>query len=115
MAGYIIHVILSILTGAIFVIIGIRQCKSKAPVVMNTGEKPLKPEQLRDVEAWNKKHGKACIIFGTAIAFTIAVFPVALQYMDTMFSSILLIIIIALEIVGLIANHNRLEQLYRIK
>ena len=67
MAEYIINIVLSVLVGLIFVIIGIRQCKSKTPVVMNTGEKPLKPEQLRDVEAWNKMHGKACIMFGIFI------------------------------------------------
>lgn len=115
MAEYIINIVLSVLVGLIFVIIGIRQCKSKTPVVMNTGEKPLKPEQLRDVGAWNKMHGKACIMFGIAVAFTEAVFPIVINYMDAVFSSVLFIMMFALEIMGLIANHERLERLYRIK
>lgn len=113
MAGYIINIAMACFVGLIFIILGIRQCKSESPVTMNTGEKPLKPEQLRDVKAWNTGHGKALIAFGITIAVTIGLFPIGLNYMDAEIMTIIVIIAVMAELVGLTANHSRLERMYR--
>lgn len=61
----------------IMVGIGIHQLKSRMPVGFYTGEKPPKPEEIRDVPAYNKRHGWMWISYGlgmlvswTAGAFT---------------------------------------------
>ncbi len=115
MAVYIIDFVVSCFIGLVFIVLGIRQCRSEAPAVMNTGEKPLKPEQLRDVKAWNTGHGKALIVFGTAIAFEIGTFPIILDYADAKVSTIILVVMVAAEIVGLEINHCRLERMYKIR
>lgn len=115
MVAYIINILISILIGLIFIILGIRQYRSESPVVMNTGQKPLRPEQLSDMKAWNTGHGKATIAFGIAVAFTVGIFPVVLNYVDARISVISLIIVIVAEIVGLMINHDRLERKYRIR
>lgn len=113
MVGYIINTVGACFIGLIFIVLGIHQCKSESPVTMNTGEKPLKPEQLSDVKAWNTGHGKALIVFGIAIAVTIGIFPVGLNYIDAAIMSIIVIIAVMAELVGVIANHSRLERIYR--
>lgn len=112
MAEYIIMIVMACFIGLIFILLGIRQCKSESPVTMNTGEKPLKPEQLSDVKAWNTGHGKALIVFGFAIAVTISIFPIGLNYMDTVVGTVILILAVAAELVGLVINHDRLERMY---
>ncbi|MDE7046124.1 MAG: hypothetical protein K2O97_14180 [Acetatifactor sp.] len=115
MAAYIINIVAACLIGLLFVILGIRQCRSGSPVVMNTGEKPLKPEQLSDVKAWNTGHGKALIRFGMVIALTIGIFPVTLNFIEAITATIIVIVMVAAEIVWLGINHGRLERVYRIK
>lgn len=114
MVGYIINFVISALAGLVFILFGVHAYRSETPAVMNTGEKPLKPEQLRDVKAWNTKHGKAFIALGIGVALTTAVFPFALNYVDTIIAAVVYIIVIVLEIVGVLAYHSRLERLYRI-
>lgn len=115
MAVYIINIVAACFIGLIFIARGIRQCKSESPVVMNTGEKPLRPEQLSDVKAWNTGHGRALMAFGMAIAFTVGIFPFSLNYIDAGISTIIFIVMVAAEIAGLEVNHNRLERLYKVK
>lgn len=113
MAVYCVHITGACFIGLIFILLGIRQCKSESPVTMNTGEKPLKPEQLSDVKGWNTGHGKALITFGIVIAFTIGIFPVGLNYMNAVTATIIWIMAVMAELIGLTANHNRLERIYR--
>lgn len=44
--------------------IGIRQLKSRTPVGFYTGTEPPKPEEIRDIPAYNKRHGWMWIGFG---------------------------------------------------
>lgn len=113
MVEYIVNIVGACFVGLIFIFLGIHQCKSESPVTMNTGEKPLRPEQLSDVKAWNKGHGKALIVFGIAIAVTISIFPAGLNYMDAVITTVIVILAVVAELVGLVINHNRLERMYR--
>lgn len=47
--------------------IGIWCLRSRNPVTFYTGEKPLKPEQVKDVKAWNRKHGVLWLCYAGAI------------------------------------------------
>lgn len=61
--GLVIYVLV-----ALFMIsMGISQLKSKKPVGFYSGEKPPKAEDLKDVESWNKKHGRMWILYGVFI------------------------------------------------
>lgn len=113
MAACIIGFVGACMVGLIFVLLGIHQCKSESPVTMNTGEKPLEPEQLTDVKAWNTGHGKALVAFGIAIAVTLGIFPIGLYYVDAAVLTVITVIVVLAELVGLMANHNRLERKYR--
>ena len=115
MAEYIILITISLLTGMIFIILGICQCRSRSPVSLNTGEKPPKPEQLSDVKAWNAGHGTALIMFGIAIAFTCSIFPVILKHADTVITTVAFIAAIVAEIAALEVNHGRLKRKFKIK
>lgn len=115
MGVYIVNVVISVMIGLLFITLGIRQCGSEAPVTMNTGERPLKPEQLSDVKAWNTGHGKALVAFGAGIALEIGIFPVVLNFLDAGISTITLVIVVTAEIIGLVINHNRLTRMYKIE
>lgn len=115
MAGYIINFVISALAGLAIALYGVHACRSGTPAVMNTGEKPLKPEQLRDVRAWNTKHGRAFILLGLAVTLTSAVFPFVLEHMDAVLATVIYMAVTVLEIAGVLAYHKRLERQYRIK
>lgn len=51
----------------LFLVIGIRQVKSKTPVGFYSGEKPPRAEELKDVIMWNKKHGWMWIIYSVIV------------------------------------------------
>ena len=51
----------------IMIVIGIFQLKSKEPVGFYTGEKPPAREEIKDVAAWNRKHGVMWIVYGVII------------------------------------------------
>lgn len=57
--------------------LGISQLKSKKPVGFYTGEKLPTEEQISDVAAWNRKHGRMWIGYGFCMiaAWVIAVLP----------------------------------------
>lgn len=67
MAEYIIFFCILCFAALLMIGIGISQLRSKDPVGFYTGVPPLKAGQLRDVEAWNKKHGRMWVIYGFAI------------------------------------------------
>lgn len=67
MAGFIIGLVVCLLTALIMVGIGISQLKSKKPVGFYSGEEPPRENQLKDVQMWNKKHGWMWIMYGITI------------------------------------------------
>lgn len=74
MAATIIYLVISLLVSLIFVILGLKQYKSKTPVAINTGEKPPSEEELTSVTEWNHRHGRNLIIFGCVLFVTLSVF-----------------------------------------
>ena len=67
MGGRIISTFIMGMVGAIFVGLGAWQKKSSTPATFYSGEKPLKKEQLTDVEGWNRAHGNMWLLYGGAI------------------------------------------------
>lgn len=67
MAENIIMIIILAWCALIMIVVGVFQLKSKEPVGFYTGEKPLKREQITDVELWNKKHGMMWIAYGVGM------------------------------------------------
>ncbi len=67
MAGTIISGVIFFMVAMIMLGIGVSQLKSKEPVGFYTGERPPRAEQLADVSAWNKKHGKMWVVYGICI------------------------------------------------
>ena len=47
--------------------IGIWCLRSKDPVTFYTGEKPLKPEQVKELKAWNRTPGALWLCYAGAI------------------------------------------------
>ena len=57
---------------AIFMLgIGLVQMKSRKPVAFYSGEMPPLEEKVKDISAWNKKHGIMWIIYGMVIVIGI--------------------------------------------
>lgn len=52
--------------------IGIFCLQSKTPVTFYSGETPPKPEQVKDVKRWNRKHGILWLGYAGAIALGFA-------------------------------------------
>ena len=69
-AEFLIGFFISLLVALIMIGIGISQLKSKTPAAFYTGEKPFSPNELSDVSAWNRKHGRMWIIYGIVILFS---------------------------------------------
>lgn len=67
MAGFVIYLVIVCIAAFILIGIGVSQVKSKEPVGFYSGVKPPKEEQLRDVEAWNKKHGTMWVLYGASM------------------------------------------------
>lgn len=67
--------VISLLVSLIFVILGIRQWQYRAekPVVINTGEKPPREDELISVTEWNHRHGRNFIILGCALFITLSI------------------------------------------
>ena len=58
------------LVAAIMVGIGVWNLKSKTPVTFYSGEKPMDPRELTDVEGWNRDHGRMWLTYGCLIALS---------------------------------------------
>lgn len=67
MAGYAIYLVIVCVAALTLIGIGVLQVRSKEPVGFYSGVKPPEKDQLRDVEAWNKKHGTMWILYGTSM------------------------------------------------
>lgn len=111
-AEFLIGFFISLLVALIMIGIGISQLKSKTPAAFYTGEKPLSPKELSDVDAWNRKHGHMWITYGIVILLSYLL--AALVGLDTTPGLIVYCNGIVLPIVVMIWYHNKLTEIYRL-
>ena len=109
MAENIIMIVILAWTAFIMIVVGVFQIKSKEPVGFYTFEKPLKREQVPDVEIWNKKHGKMWIGYGVGI---ILAYLIGLLIGDQVVSGILFMGFIFGAIPVMIFYHHWLKKKY---
>lgn len=107
MAGYIIYLVIVCIAALILIGIGISQIKSSEPVGFYSGVKPPKEEQLRDMRAWNKKHGIMWSLYGASMI--IAGFA---GIVSMTCSTIAELVIAFGGPIIMIWYHSRLERLY---
>lgn len=98
--------------GMIMIGIGITQRKSKNPVGFYSGVEAPKVDEVRDVKAWNKKHGIMWIIYGCCIM--ISAFGVVLVE-DASLILIPALGGITLPLPFMILYHHRLKNIYMKK
>lgn len=111
-AETLIGLVISLLVALIMIGIGISQLKSKTPVAFYSGEKPPHPEELSDVDAWNKKHGRIWIIYGIVIILSYLLG--VLVGLDTSSGLVLYCSGVIIPIVIMIGYHDRLTRTYRL-
>lgn len=115
MAEYIIYFIIWCLVALVMFGIGISQLKSEKPVGFYTGVKPPEEKQLRDVRAWNRKHGVMWILYGAAlICCGIAIVAAGGLGCDTIPLVLAECAVVIGGIFAMMCYHVRLERLYRI-
>lgn len=111
-AEILIGFFISLFVALIMVCIGISQFKSKTPAAFYTGEKPLNPNELSDVDAWNRKHGRMWIIYGVVIILSYILATLVGLY--TKAGPIIYCNGVFLPIVVMIGYHNKLIKIYRL-
>lgn len=111
-AETLIGLVITLLVALIMIGIGISQLKSKTPTGFYSGEKPPRPEELSDVNAWNRKHGRMWITYGIVIilSYLLAV----LVGLDTTPGLVLYCSGVIIPIVVMIGYHNKLIKTYRL-
>ena len=111
MEGIIIYLVISLLVSMIFIILGIRQFRSKVPVSLNTGETPPGEDELIDMKEWNHKHGRNLIIYGCVLFLTLSVYIFFLEKLDyVVCQTVLFFIAILGELVWLEIQHSSLKR-----
>lgn len=108
-AETVILLIIYILVALIMLTIGISQLKSKKPVGFYTGEKPPKPEDLTDVQAWNKKHGTMWVIYGIIIVLSALA---GIPFLDSLWSMISMTGGVVVPLIFMVWYHHRLIRQY---
>lgn len=95
----------------IMIIIGITQCRSAEPVGFYTGKTPPAKEEIRDVSAWNRKHGIMWILYGVCfvIIWILGLFIRDLWFLPVFFAGTVLPVFV------MIAVHRRLVRDYTVK
>ena len=115
MAGSIIYLTVLCLTAAVMIGIGVSQYKSRKPVGFYTGVKPPEEKSLRDVEAWNRKHGIMWIVYGGVIIGCGLVSLIAgVIGCDSVFLTMAECAVMVGGVFVMMWYHVRLERLYRI-
>ena len=109
MAEFIFTAVIISFVALVMMVIGIAQIKSKEPVGFYTGEKPIPKEQLKDMVAWNKKHGAMWIWYGVAI---IVSFVISSMINHAVWSSVILIGVIAGALPVMMWYHSRFKKEY---
>lgn len=112
LAQILIGFFISLFVALIMIGIGISQLKSKTPAAFYTGEKPLGPKELSDVDAWNRRHGHMWITYGIVILLSYLL--AALVGLDTNAGPIIYCNGVVLPIVVMIGYHKKLMKIYRL-
>ena len=111
MAATIIYLVISLLVSLIFIILGIMQYRSEKPVSINTGEKPLRKEELTNVTEWNHRHGRNFIILGCVLFITQAVFGYFIKKLDGVVVQVVIYMIVLFsEIAWVEFEHNMMKK-----
>ena len=111
MAGTIIYLVISLLVSLIFVLLGVKQYRSKTPVTINTGEKPPREEELTSVTEWNHRHGRNFIIFGFALFITLSFYMYFLEKLDnTALQVVVFVGVIFIEIAWVMLEHKAMKK-----
>lgn len=111
MAATIIYLVISLLVSLIFIILGIMQYRSEKPVSINTGEKPLRKEELTNVTEWNHRHGRNFIILGCVLFITQAVFGYFIKKLDGVVVQVVIYMIVLFsEIAWVELEHNMMKK-----
>ncbi len=93
-------------------IIGFVQYKSKKPVGFYTGEKPLKAEQISDVSAWNRCHGRMWMLYSGVL---VLVWVCGLFIGDSLWLLLPFFGGVCLPVPVMIWYHHRLLRKYFVK
>ena len=102
---------ISLLVSLIFIILGIMQYRSEKPVSINTGEKPLRKEELTNVTEWNHRHGRNFIILGCVLFITQAVFGYFIKKLDGIVVQVVIYMIVLFsEIAWVEFEHNMMKK-----
>ena len=111
MAATIIYLVISLLVSLIFIILGIMQYRSEKPVSINTGEKPLRKDELTNVTEWNHRHGRNFIILGCVLFITQAVFGYFIKKLDGVVVQVVIYMIVLFsEIAWVEFEHNMMKK-----
>lgn len=115
MAGCIMYFVILCLVALIMAGIGISQVRSRKPVGFYTGVKPPEEKNLRDVKAWNRKHGIMWILYGCAVmGCGLAHLAAGILGYDAVFPAVIAECgIIIGGIFAMMWYHVRLEKRYR--
>ena len=102
---------ISLLVSLIFIILGIMQYRSEKPVSINTGEKPLRKDELTNVTEWNHRHGRNFIILGCVLFITQAVFGYFIKKLDGVVVQVVIYMIVLFsEIAWVEFEHNMMKK-----
>lgn len=108
-AGTVMYLVIVSMCALIMITIGIVQLKSKRPVGFWSGVKPPDEKKVKDVEAYNKKHGWMWILYGTGM-------PVSYLIVLPFGSELAAVLVNCVEmcggIIGMIIYHNHLDKMY---
>ena len=111
MAETIVYLAISLLESLIFIILGLKQYKSKTPVTINTGEKPPTEEELTSVTEWNHRHGRNFIILGCMNFVTLSVFVFCLERLEnTTIQIVVFILVIFGEIAWIVIEDSVMKK-----
>lgn len=108
MAETIITLIILMVSIGPIIILGIVQYRSREPVGFWSGKKPPKREQIMDVRAYNRKHGRMWILYGVGF---IVCFVCGLPF-GGLTAGYLCMVEALGGIFVMIAYHNRLNRMY---
>ncbi len=92
--------------------IGISQLKSKKPVGFYTGEKAPSADEISDVRAWNRKHGRMWICYGFCLA---AAWGLSILLGDSFLMVLTLLILPIAPFPVMVWYHNSLIKRYYVK
>ena len=111
MAETIIIIVILLICSLPLVIIGISQYKSKKPVGFWSGQKPPEADRIRNIAAYNKKHGIMWILFGLGIPVS---FFAGMPFGEEWSCSFTTAECVG-GIIGMMVYHTHLDKVYLIK